>query len=113
MEAMMNKLLMFCAGALLLLSGCATDPASRPWWSLGEADFRGLQAGVTTQSEVLKRLGTPLQRANFERVGEEVWDYRYLDGTREMIAWVTFDRQGKYKNYVGQPDPARYSGMDR
>ena len=108
----MRKLAMFCAGVSLFASGCATDPAARPWWTRGEAEFRGLQAGVTTQAEVLKRMGTPDQRNIYERLGEEAWDYLYLDGPRVMLAWVVFDRQGRYKYYVSQPDPAQNSGAD-
>ena len=108
----MRKLAMLCAVALLFAAGCATDPASKSWWTLGEADFRALRAGMTTQPEILKLFGTPIKREIFERQGEEVWDYRYLDGTMQMLAWVVFDRQGRYKYYVGQPDPARYSPLE-
>ena len=108
----MKKLAMLCAVTLLVVSGCVTDPASRGWWTLGEADFRGLKPGISTQAEVLKLMGTPIDRSSFRRQGEEVWDYRYLDGTMQMLAWVFFDAQGRYKYFVGQPDPARYSPLD-
>ena len=101
----------FALAAILMVSGCASDPAAKPWWSLREANFRGLQAGVATQADVRKALGSPLQSTMFPRQGEETWDYRYLDGTIQMLAWVVFDGQGRYKYYVGQPDPARYSGI--
>jgi outer membrane protein assembly factor BamE (lipoprotein component of BamABCDE complex) len=103
---MMQKLVMLCASALLLMSGCATDPASGSRRNLGEADFRGLKPGVTTQAEVVKLVGTPVQKTNFERLGEETWDYRYVNGSVQMLAWVVFDAQGKYKYHVAQPDPA-------
>jgi len=108
----MKKLVMLCAVALLLMSGCATGPAARDWWTITEAELRGLKPGVTTQTEVLKLIGTPINRSSFPRLGEEAWDYRYLDGTMQMLAWVVFDRQGRYKYFVGQPDPARYSTLD-
>lgn len=106
----MRKLGMFCALALLFMSGCATDPASTPWRDLKEADFRALKPGATQKDEVAKLLGAPFQRARFESRGEEVWDYRYQDGSMQMLAWVFFDLRGKYTHFVGQPDPARYSG---
>jgi len=105
----MKKTRMYCAAVLLLVAGCAADPKFKSWSGIGEADLRALQPGVTTQAEVLKRLGEPQVRSNFERRGEEVWDYRYVEGAMEMLAWVTFDLQGKYKSYASQPDPARYS----
>ena len=111
-EAMMRKLIMVCTVVLLLVSGCATDPAVRSWWTIAELDFRGLKPGVTTQAEVLKLMGAPVNKSSFQRQGEEVWDYRYLNGTMMMIAWVYFDRQGRYKHFVGQPDPAHYSPID-
>ncbi len=106
----MKTLVMLCA--VLLLSGCATDPAARAWWTINEADFRSFTPGLTEQAQVLKLMGTPVSRSRFERQGEEVWDYRYLDGTMMMIAWVYFDRQGRYKHFIGQPDPAHYSPID-
>jgi outer membrane protein assembly factor BamE (lipoprotein component of BamABCDE complex) len=95
--------------AVLLLAGCASDPASKMWSDLREESFRGLRPGVTTQAEVVKAIGSPQQKTSFERLGEETWDYRYIDGNMQMLAWVVFDSQGKFKHYVGQPDPARYS----
>jgi outer membrane protein assembly factor BamE (lipoprotein component of BamABCDE complex) len=105
----MTKLMMSVVVAIVLTSGCASDPAAKPWWSLAEANFRSLQPGVATQADVRSALGTPLQSTRFPRQGEEAWDYRYLDGSMQMLAWVFFDGQGRYKYYVGQPDPARYS----
>jgi len=105
----MQKRVMLCSGFLLLATGCASDPAAHGWWSRNESSFRSLQPGVTTQADAVKALGTPMQKTSFTRQGEETWDYGYLDGTMQMLAWVVFDGQGKYKYYVGQPDPARYS----
>jgi outer membrane protein assembly factor BamE (lipoprotein component of BamABCDE complex) len=95
--------------AVLLIAGCASDPASKMWSDLREANFRSLQPGVTTQADVVKAIGSPFQKITFARQGEETWDYRYIDGTMQMLAWVVFDSQGKFKHFVGQPDPARYS----
>ena len=105
----MHKIVMLGLGSLLLVSGCALDPGARGWWTVGEGTLRGLRAGVTTQAEALKLLGTPMQKTSFSNLREESWDYRYLDGTMQMLAWVVFDDQGRYKYYVSQPDPARYS----
>ena len=111
-ELHMNRLLK-CVSAvavtLCVLAGCAADPAIKPWWTLREADFRQLQPGKTTAAEVRTVLGKPGLEMTFTRQGEEVWDYRYLDGTMYMLAWVYFDGRGVYKYFVGQRDPAQYN----
>jgi len=102
------KRLLFIAVLAALVSGCATDPEIRPWWTLREANFRDLQQGRTTTAEARKLLGSPLNAVVFPRQGEEVWDYRYPDGTYKMLAWVYFDAQGVYKYYTTQLDPAYF-----
>lgn len=108
----MNRLLKgvsTVAVSLYLLAGCAVDPAMKPWWTLREADLRQLQPGKTTKAEVRMALGGPVLDMTFPRQGEEVWDYRYLDGAMYMLAWVYFDARGVYKYYTAQPDPAQYN----
>ena len=108
----MNRLLKgisTVAVSLCLLGGCAADPAVKPWWTLREADFRQLQPGKTTKAEVRAALGRPVLEMTVPRLGEEVWDYRYLNTAMHMLVWVYFDTQGVYKYYTAQPDPAQYN----
>ena len=109
----MHKLMMHCLGVLLLISGCATDPGVKPWWTLREANLRELRPGQSTKEDVIRVLGKPNLRMSFPRQGEEVWDYRYPDYSHLMLAWVYFDAQSIFKYYTTQPDPAYYSGEDR
>ena len=94
-----------------LIAGCAVD-SPKPWWTLGDANFRSLQTGQTTKAEVRASLGRPVAEMVFASQGEEVWDYRFLQGTLVMYATVHFDTRGTYKYYVAQPDPAFYSIND-
>ena len=94
---------------LCFLAGCAGDPAVKPWWTLREAVFRQLQPGRATKADVRTALGKADLETTFPRQGEEVWDYRYLDGVMHMLAWVYFDAQGGYKYYTSQPDPAYHN----
>ena len=96
----------FSFAAVLLVAGCAMDPAVKPWWTLTEANFRQLQPGKTTQAEARIVLGNPINAVTFARLGEQVWDYRYPDLSIVMLAWVYFDARGVYKYYTAQPDPA-------
>jgi outer membrane protein assembly factor BamE (lipoprotein component of BamABCDE complex) len=108
----MNRLLKglsTVAVAVGLLAGCAADTAVKPWWTLQETDLRQLQPGKTTKAAVRTALGTPTFETTFARQGEEVWDYRFADGARIMMAWVYFDARGVYKYYTAQPDPAYYN----
>ncbi len=95
-----------------LIAGCAVDPSVKPWWTLSDANFRSLQSGATTKAEVRSALGRPVAKMVFARQGEEVWDYRFVQGTLIMYATVHFDARGTYKYYVAQPDPAFYSITD-
>jgi outer membrane protein assembly factor BamE (lipoprotein component of BamABCDE complex) len=96
------------AVSLLALDGCAIDHAGKQWWALQETSFRQLQPGKTTKADVRTLFGSPINAVAFPRQGEEVWDYRFLNGSIIMLAWVYFDRDGVYKYYTAQPDPARY-----
>jgi hypothetical protein len=107
----MNRVLtrfFLIAFSLLVVGGCATDHAGIPWWTLQETNFRQLQPGKTTKADVRTLFGSPINAVPFPRQGEEVWDYRFLDGSMIMLAWVYFDSSGVYKYYTAQPDPARY-----
>lgn len=108
----MRKLMITCAGALMLMSGCATQPGLQSWWNRTEADFQRLRPGATTQDDVLKQFGTPDGMIVFDNLGEQVWDYYFADGPQGMLAWVVFDLKGRYKHYVSQPDPRENAVMD-
>jgi hypothetical protein len=102
-----------CIAVLLLLAtGCAIDPAAKPWWTLREAHLRQLQSGKATKADVQALLGRPLSAMSFSQRGEEVWDVRFVDGTIVMLAWVYFDARGVYKYYTAQPDPAYNAKLD-
>jgi hypothetical protein len=103
----------FCLGMVLLVAaGCAVNPAGKPWWALTEANFRALQSGKTNKVEARAALGQPFAETAFPNQREEVWDYRFPEGSRVMLAWVYFDASGVYKYYTAQPDPAYTSGKD-
>jgi hypothetical protein len=90
--------------------GCAADPLVKPSWTLNEGMFRQLVPGQSTTSDAFAVLGKPVLQMTFERMGEEVWDYRYMDYATHMYAMVYFDRMGVYKGYASQLDWAYYSG---
>ncbi len=100
------------AASSVLTAGCAVDPSDKPWWTLGDANFRSLRAGETTRAEVRSLLGRPVAEMTFARQGEEVWDYRFPEGAIVVYATVHFDTRGTCKYYVAQPDPAFYSMTD-
>jgi outer membrane protein assembly factor BamE (lipoprotein component of BamABCDE complex) len=95
--------------ALLLLSACAVDPGVRPFWELNQSDFGQLKPGMTKAGvEVL--LGKPILVSTFSRLGEDVWDYRYMDIQMHMYATLHFDSQGALKYHTERLDPAYISG---
>lgn len=96
-------------GLVLGVAGCAADPLVKPFWILNESMFRQLTAGKSTKADAFAVLGKPILQATFDRVGLEVWDYRYMDYATYMYAWVYFDREGVFKGYASQMDPAFYS----
>lgn len=89
--------------AAIALGGCATRQDVRPWWTLVETNFTTI-APATTKEEVERRVGNPINTLTFSNLGEEVWDYRYLDLTRKYVAEVHFDMQGRTKYVVTYPD---------
>ena len=97
------------AAAVLLMSGCATNPGMKDWWTLREANFRELRPGQSTKADAVRMLGAPLQQMQFPNQMEEVWDYVYPDQSFTMLAWVYFDAQGTYKRYSAQLHPGIYS----
>lgn len=68
--------------------------------------LQGLPEGAS-ESAVLDALGPPMQRMTFARTHTEVWSYRWLEGTFEMIAEATFDtRNGSLMQVTTFRDPA-------
>lgn len=101
------------SAVLLFLTACAgfapgTYPT--PYWTIHTPAFDNLKPGVTTKAEVRKQVGVPLSEMTFRRKNEDVWEYRYLDGTTiVMLAFVHFEPNGNFKYLEQMLDPA-YSG---
>lgn len=65
----------------LVLGACAQGPfpsrADGPAFT--EARFLAIEPGRTTAAEVLRVLGPPLRRVDFDNLGQVAWDYRGRD----------------------------------
>jgi len=86
------------------LAGCAAPPTQVREQARNE--FRDIHAGESTREDILKLLGKPEQISVFERVAEEVWDYRYQE-VRHMVVSVHFSTAtGRVKYYTNILDPA-------
>jgi hypothetical protein len=73
---------------------------------LNAANFVWMRDGPT-RDEVLDRVGPPMERMSFRGTATEVWSYRWLDHTFEMIAEPVFDaRSGVVKQVGIFRDPA-------
>jgi len=90
--------------AAIILGGCATQEGVRPKWTLQGRDFVPITPISTNKGDVERLVGKPIMTMVFRNLDEEVWDYRYLDGTRTFVAEVHFDMQGKTKFYKTYPD---------
>jgi outer membrane protein assembly factor BamE (lipoprotein component of BamABCDE complex) len=101
---MKKSTLLYVVLALVLLGGCATQEGVRPKWTLQAKDFAPITPGNTNKADVERMVGKPIMTMVFRNLGEETWDYRYLDGTITYAAEVHFDMQGKTKYYVTYPD---------
>ncbi len=71
---------------------------------LTRSDFMSLPEGAS-RTTVLDELGPPMERMTFARTATEVWTYRWLDGTFEMIADAEFAQGGNLKQIVLLRDP--------
>ncbi|MBI4291873.1 MAG: outer membrane protein assembly factor BamE [Betaproteobacteria bacterium] len=96
--------------ALLALAGCAADTGIRGYWTLHDTDFRKLKPGMT-KPDVVAIVGKPRLAVTFARLGEEVWEYRYLDGQIFMKAHVSFDTKGVFKGHVESYDQDAYDAV--
>jgi len=56
---------------------------------LTQQNFLALQKD-DSRDMVLDRLGPPMERMTFARSATETWTYRWMDGTLEMLADITF-----------------------
>jgi outer membrane protein assembly factor BamE (lipoprotein component of BamABCDE complex) len=94
-----------CLGLFIAASvtGCVAPTAVE---RQAQENFRAIQEGQSTRDDVLKLLGRPAWQTIYSRMGEEVWDYRYLT-TWHMLLSVHFAIDtGKVKYYTNIPDPA-------
>ena len=80
-----------------VLAGCATQQGMRPKWTLHEGDFASIAPQKTSKQEVERAVGRPLMSTVFANLGEEIWDYRYMNGVETWVAEVHFDMQGRTK----------------
>lgn len=67
----------------------------------------------TTRDAVLDQFGPPMERMGFPRSATEVWTYRWMDGTLEMIADAVFDAKGGLTHIALYRDPAFSSAVDK
>ncbi len=61
---------------------------------LKAADFAKVTPGLT-QAQVRRLLGRPARVAGYALKEQEVWDWRFLDGTNSKVFSVSFDAAGK------------------
>jgi hypothetical protein len=101
----------FTLGALLALTAC-TGYNPTPYWTIHETSFVGLQPGVSTKDDVRRQVGEPRMESHFPRQNEDVWEYRYIEGTtRVMLAYVHFDPKGTLKFSEHYLDPSFHGGV--
>jgi outer membrane protein assembly factor BamE (lipoprotein component of BamABCDE complex) len=96
--------LFYALAAAAALAGCATQEGVRPKWTLRGGDFASISPQKTSKQDVERLVGKPLTTMVFARLGEEVWDYRYMDGVKTHIAEIHFDMQGRTKYMTTYPD---------
>ncbi len=81
---------------------------------LDHTAFKSLTPGTTTKAEARKLIGAPLTETHFGRLNEDVWEYRYLEGTTiVMLAHVHFDHNGTYTYSFHMLDPAFRGGRGK
>jgi hypothetical protein len=112
----MNTRNLLAVGAAALLAACAgmSPSAETPtlYTSIHSQAFDSLKPGTTTKEDVRKQIGIPLTESHFSRSNEDVWEYRYIEGTSlVMLAYVHFDAgTGVLKSYDQRLDPAFHGG---
>lgn len=97
--------------AVVVLGGCASagwQEGMRPWWTINERHIASITP-ESTKAEVERILGKPLLVETFSRLGEEVWDYRFLNGsTQAYAAEVHFNMNAKRTYVVTYPDNCQF-----
>ena len=78
------------AGAVTYLARFEGGRLSGVQQVLTEANFQKITPG-TSKEDVRRLLGRPGQTATYANKGEEVWSWRYFEGTRRMLLNVHFD----------------------
>lgn len=86
--------------------------------TLYEENFVNLRAGQSSREDVTWMLCNPYRKFHFGNINEDVWYYRYINGSFYKLLQVTFDsRTGLVKEYAMNRDPDVYgtpaSGMLR
>jgi len=111
----MNKRGFLTTGAAILLSACAGWPSGETptlYTSIHDSAFKTLKPGVSTKEDVRRQIGIPLTESHFPRTNDDVWEYRYVEGTTVvMLAYVHFDPSGVLTRYEQRLDPA-FHGAD-
>ena len=80
---------------------------------LTEENFRNIRFGQSTRDDVMRLIGHPFRKYNFTNLREEVWDYRYMNGSWFMLLSVHIDLgKGTVSAYASEPDPEKYPGKD-
>ena len=64
---------------------------------LTEANFRSIISDKSSQADVLELIGRPRERMTFPNLREEVWTWRYQDGTFNKLLHVHFGAMGTDK----------------
>ncbi len=59
--------------------------------------FASITPGLD-KSQVRRLIGRPARAEIFELKNEEVWDWRWLDGTQSKVFSITFDADGKVQS---------------
>ena len=109
-----------CSATVVLLSlaGCAgLAPTSgynpTPFWTIQMSAFADFKPGVATKAEVRQKIGIPVSETSFERLNEEVWEYRCLNGPTEvLLAYVHFDPNGVLKSIQHELDTPYNGGVN-
>jgi hypothetical protein len=97
-----GRSVLLCAAAAVF-TACAAGEGVRPKWTLQASDFAPITP-QTAKGEVERRVGRPFMTTVFARLGEEVWDYRFMDGVQTYVAEIHFDVQGRMKYSTFYPD---------
>lgn len=76
---------------------------------LAPAHFERLTPGMSREA-VRRALGRPAQVWAFPLKREIVWDWRWRDGTQDMVFSVTFDEEGRLLHTARSIDPRLTEG---